>query len=345
MANVAWIGLGAMGFQMAGRLSRFPCVVYNRATSIAKEHSTKFGTVFAPSIQTLCKSSPSMIFTCLPTSKEVENVINEIMCHKELLQKDTLFVDCTSGEPADTRKIGKILESSGFSMVDAPISGGPHGAKAGTLSMMVGGSRSDFDRLKSVATAISANQVYCGPLSSGHAVKAINNIMNSTHLMVAAEGLAALTKMGIDPAAALRVINASSGRSLQTEQRLPKAVLSRKFDYNFKLGLMNKDINIANRIMDDYFPEALLMRTTQVLSNNAVKEMGYDADYTEMVRYVEKVANVIIQSPLDTDSKSSTSAKDSVEQTVAAETSQQKSRSPSPPFLREKTSAEQQQTP
>lgn len=62
---------------------------------------------------------------------------------------------------------------------------------------------------------------------------------------------------------------------------------------------MDKDINIANRILDDFFPEASLMRTTQILSNRAVKEMGYDADYTEMVRYVEKVSNVIIESPLE----------------------------------------------
>mmetsp|Transcript_37645 Transcript_37645/g.118644 ORF Transcript_37645/g.118644 Transcript_37645/m.118644 type:complete len:93 (-) Transcript_37645:628-906(-) len=82
--------------------------------------------------------------------------------------------------------------------------------------------------------------MHVGPCGSGHAVKSVNNAMNATHLIIAAEGLCTLQKFGVCPADALSVINASSGRSLQTEVRMPMSVLPRTFDYGFKLGLMEK---------------------------------------------------------------------------------------------------------
>lgn len=187
----------------------------------------------------------------------------------------------------ETRRIGERVRRANLSMVDAPVSGGPLGAQNGTLAIMVGGERSDFERLKPVLIPLSKTQVHVGGLGAGHAVKAINNVLNATHLLVAAEGLATLARMGIDPEKALKVINASSGRSLQTTTRIPTNVLTRKFDYGFKLGLMHKDVSIAKSMVDEFSPEAMILPRTAQLANDALEKFGYLADYTEMVKVVE----------------------------------------------------------
>ena len=124
-------------------------------------------------------------------------------------------------------------------------------------------------------------------------VKAINNAMNVSHLLLASEGLLALQRFGVAPATALEVINASSGRSLQTEVRLPERVLTGSFDYGFKLGLMAKDVGIANAVMDANFPEAgqFFRRSGDVLGD-AVAQLGPDADYTAAVKVLEGVAGM-----------------------------------------------------
>merc|ERR1712151_226233 len=97
----------------------------------------------------------------------------------------------------------------------------------------------------------------------GHAVKAVNNACNVSYLLCIHEGLLALKKMGVDPTAALSVINKSSGRSLMSEVRVPDEIITGNFNYGFKLGLMAKDVNIATDLMDEYFPEAQVYRRTQ----------------------------------------------------------------------------------
>jgi 3-hydroxyisobutyrate dehydrogenase-like beta-hydroxyacid dehydrogenase len=101
--------------------------------------------------------------------------------------------------------------------------------------------------------------------------------------------------MGVSPDVALSVINSSSGRSLQTQARLPEKVLTRSFDYGFKLGLMKKDVGIANDLLDSYFPDATLMRETKRLLESACDRLGVDADYTECVKELEARSNVRLE--------------------------------------------------
>jgi 3-hydroxyisobutyrate dehydrogenase len=109
----------------------------------------------------------------------------------------------------------------------------------------------------------------------------------------------------VDPARALAAINASSGRSLMTEERIPDEVLSRRFQYGFKLGLMLKDVDIANSIMDKFFPEAELMRVSRHLVREAVQMFSRDADYTAVTKLIEQKAQTqIIDSRSSEDDKS-----------------------------------------
>ena len=132
-------------------------------------------------------------------------------------------------------------------------------------------------------------------MGAGHATKAVNNALNATHLLAGAEGLIALQRFGIAPERALAAINVASGRSLQTEQRLPQTVLSRSFDYGFKLELMHKDLRIADGLMANAsLPEgggsANYFSRTSALYGAALGALGEGADYTEAVKLLERSA-------------------------------------------------------
>jgi 3-hydroxyisobutyrate dehydrogenase len=142
--------------------------------------------------------------------------------------------------------------------------------------------------------AFAANVVYLGPVGSGHAVKAVNNACNVSNLLCLHEGLLALKKMGVNPSAALEVINKSSGRSLMSQARVPEEVVTGDFNYGFKLGLMAKDVGIATDILDKYFPNAKIYRNTAKMHLDAMAAgtVTFDSDYTEIVKHQEVQAGV-----------------------------------------------------
>jgi len=297
--TVAFVGLGAMGWGMAANLAKAaaagkiasPVLVWNRTTAKAQEHAAEFGTEFATTLADL--SVADVVVSCLPTSAQVEETATQL---GPLLRRGSIWIDCTSGEPMATRAIAAgALHAAGVSMVDCPVSGGPAGAKSGQLTAMIGG---DSNGLAAPIVALFAhkNVVPCGGLGAGHAVKAINNALNVAHLAIAGEGLLALAKLGVPPAVALQAINGSSGRSLQTEVRLPSEVLSRKFGYGFKLGLMLKDVTIAVdgvcNVASSAGSENGMLPSVKRLLEDAVESEGYDADYTRVLRTLEARAGV-----------------------------------------------------
>lgn len=244
--DVAFVGLGAMGYGMAANLARHhsdkdkgSVFVWNRTSSVAEKHASEFGTRAVSSLDDL--KGCSVVFMCLPTSKEVKSI-----CSRLVLDSGAIVADCTSGNPIMTREIASSLAERQIEMVDCPVSGGPAGGKSGQLASMVGGSPNAISTVEPYLRCMAQKKVVqVGPIGSGHAVKAVNNTLNTAHLAIATEGLLALAKFGVPPDVAVEAINGSSGRSLQTEERIPKEVLSREFDYGFPLGLMLKDVTVA----------------------------------------------------------------------------------------------------
>ncbi|CAE7195220.1 unnamed protein product [Symbiodinium sp. CCMP2592] len=227
--RVAFVGLGAMGYHMAGHLAkRHPgrCRVWNRSAEKARRHSEEFGSNAATSLAEL--SDSQVVVFCLPTSKEDEAIVEQVAPH---LARDSCVVSCTSGEPGVTTRLATSLRDRfGVHFLDCPVSGGPKGAAAGSLTCMLGSDSDDAaESVMPFLDSFAKKVVRCGPAGAGHAVKAVNNALNVTHLLLGAEGLLALQRLGVDPQVALEAINGSSGRSLQTEQRLPQEVLTRRF--------------------------------------------------------------------------------------------------------------------
>tara|TARA_Y100000389_G_scaffold138216_2_gene135918 strand:- start:11126 stop:12004 length:879 start_codon:yes stop_codon:yes gene_type:complete len=279
-----------MGWGIAGNLAMRQSdmdshvIVWNRTQSIAHQHAVAYQTQVAETLNVA--ANVHVIITCLPTSKEVNEVVHEIAAY---LRHGALWIDCTSGDPKATQGICAFLSERGVDFVDSPVSGGPQGALSGELTAMVGGSA--FKRAEPFIACFARKKiVHCGATGSGHAVKAMNNCLNAAHLIVAGEGLLALSEFGVDPAVALHAINASSGRSLQTEVRVPTEVLTRKFAYGFKLGLMLKDVNTAIVGVGVPSTDLSLLSLTQNVLQASINEHGADADYTTVIQTLERRA-------------------------------------------------------
>ena len=170
------------------------------------------------------------------------------------------------------------------------MSGGTSGAEAATLTVMVGGDAADFARVREVLDAFGEKLVHCGPVGAGHALKSVNNALLAVHIWSTAEGLATLKKAGVDPALALDVINASSGRSNASMNLFPQRVLTRAFPRTFRLALLDKDVGIAAQVARDTATSAPLLQLTAELFRAAHTLLGDDADHVEAAKLVERWA-------------------------------------------------------
>jgi 3-hydroxyisobutyrate dehydrogenase len=207
----------------------------------------------------------------------------------------SMLIDCTSGDPAVSRRLAGRLAERGIGVIDAPVSGGTIGAERGTLTVMCGGDQAAFDRAHPVIDAFGEKLVLCGPVGSGHALKAVNNALLAVHVWATGEGLAALTKAGVSPAVALDVINASSGRSFASQQLFAERVLTREFPRTFRLALLDKDAGIAAGVAREQRVPSPLLQLTSELFRAAHALLGEEADHVEAVRVIEQWAGAEIR--------------------------------------------------
>jgi len=235
------------------------------------------------------------VFTCLPTSVEVEQLLDGPDGLLAGLQRGALLIDCTSGDPDGSRRIAKRLAAAGVGFIDAPVSGGVSGAEQGTLTVMCGGSAADLAKARPVLEAFGRKIVHCGDVGAGDAVKAVNNAMLAVHIWAAGEGLAALAKSGVEPKVALDVINASSGRSNSSENLFPERVLTRAFPRTFRLALLDKDLRIAADFARAQKVTSPLLQLTSELFRLARVALGEEADHVEAVKVVEQWAGTEIR--------------------------------------------------
>jgi len=293
--RVAFLGLGAIGRPMAVRVAAaHPTVVWNRTTERAAELARQTGARLAETPRDAA-SDADVVITCLPTSAEVEALLEGPDGLLAGLRRGALLADCTSGDPASSRRIAARLEGEGIAFVDAPVSGGTNGAEAGTLTVMVGGTTADYERAKPVLAAFGRTIVHMGPVGAGHAMKAVNNALLAVNILAVAEGITALVKAGVPARTALDVLNVSSGRSFVSENLVPERVLTGLFPNTFRLALLHKDAGIAAQLLRDTGVEGPVHDLAHRLFGEARKMLGEDADYLEAIRVTEQQAGVEIR--------------------------------------------------
>ena len=290
--TVAFLGLGAIGRPMAARLAHAADIslrVWNRTPDKAEAFGREHGARVAKTPADAARGA-DVVITCLPVSADVESLLDGDQGLLAGMSSGATLVDCTSGDPASSRRIAARLADRGLGYLDAPVSGGTSGAEQGTLTVMVGGDAALLEHVRPVLETFGKKIVHCGPLGAGAALKSVNNALLAVHIWSTAEGLATLAKAGVSPAVALDVINASSGRSNASMNLFSDRVLSRAFPRTFRLALLDKDVGIAAGVAREQKVPAPLLQLTAELFRVAHGALGEEADHVEAVKVVEQWA-------------------------------------------------------
>lgn len=284
--SVSFLGLGAMGYRMAAHLPKhFDDVkVWNRTFAKAEQHAQSYQTQ-AVDLQTALQSD--VIFSCLPTSKEVSDLIEQAI-ENHWLKANSIWVDCTSGVPEMAKQLSEKLKAYGVDFLDAPVSGQTIGAENATLTFMIGGEQSAFDKAYPVIQPMGKLIKLVGESGAGFAVKAVNNILMAVNLCAVIEGFSTLKANGVALDSALECINASSGKSLVSENIFPNRILNREFPLTFALPLLSKDTGIALDLAQNTQLSTPVLALVRNLLNIANSQSTSENDFSTMAKLYEQ---------------------------------------------------------
>jgi 3-hydroxyisobutyrate dehydrogenase len=288
--QLGYVGLGNMGGALARRILRVHKMrVYDlRPQTMAK--LAELGATPSQSPKALAAEC-DMVMTCLPTSNEVRDAIYGADGIAASLKKGGVIADMTTGDPNATRAMAKELNASGISLIDAPVSGGPHGADAGTIAIMIGASPDLYQRVRPIFETISPNIFHCGDVGTGHVMKLVNNVIAASVRTVTFEAVAMGIKNGLSLKTCAEVLAKGSARSYSTEITLPR-LLSANAKASFTLGLMHKDVRLATELGGASGSPMVVSGVVRELFQSALNEEGADADVNTMIRLFERQAKV-----------------------------------------------------
>ncbi|HXH09600.1 MAG TPA: 2-hydroxy-3-oxopropionate reductase [Alphaproteobacteria bacterium] len=292
--RVGFIGLGIMGRPMAKNvLSKgFPLSVYNRS-SAAVEELAKLGARPCQSSREVAEHS-DVILTCLPDSPDVEQVILGPQGVLEGARPGSIIADMSTIAPQVSIRLAEEAAKRGVQMLDAPVSGGDKGAIAGTLSIMVGGTKEAFDACLDIFRAMGTKIVHVGDIGAGGYTKLANQIMVALQLEAMAEGLVLGAKAGVDPALMVEAIGAGLARCGVLEMRAPN-VLEGNFTPGFMIRLHLKDLRLAleaGHALGVPLPVTAVVREMY----NALQVAGKgDCDHSAIILLLEDLARVQVR--------------------------------------------------
>ncbi len=266
--NVTFIGLGVMGYNMAGHLKKnnFNTTVYNRTSTVSEKWVNEFG---GESKTTPGDASSNADIVCICVGRD-EDLISVMEGNEGVIKNikdNTIIIDHTTASADIARKYYKLGKESNFSFLDAPVSGGQAGAENGILSVMVGGDQDQFDNAKSVMSAYGKTIELIGNAGSGQLAKMINQICIAGLVQGLSEAMAFGKKANLDMEKVLQVISKGAAQSWQMENRY-KTMLKGEYEFGFAVDWMRKDLSICfneaekngaslpvTKIVDKYYEE------------------------------------------------------------------------------------------
>jgi len=253
----------------------------------------------AESFTELARTSDAVI-TMLPDGEVVRRVALGADNHADdrllgALRPGSVVIDMSSSSPTGTQALGRDLAAHGIDMIDAPVSGGVARAETGALSIMVGGDAAVIDRCRAVFAALGEHIFATGPLGSGHALKALNNLVSAAGLIAAVEALLIGRRFGLDPGAMIDVFNASTARNNSTENKFKQFVLSGTFASGFSLDLMVKDLATAVELAHATGTPAPFSVECRKLWTAAHAQLAPGADHTAVVQWFEAVTGTTLK--------------------------------------------------
>ena len=241
---IGFIGLGVMGFPMAGHLSQHNRIaVFNRTKTKSEIWSTKHKGTICSSPADLAKIS-DVIILCVCNDNDVRDIVTGRQGLLNNLKPGTIVVDHTTTSAKLAKEIYELLDSNNVSYIDAPVSGGEVGAQLGKLSIMVGGNKDAFDQIKSILVPYTRLIKYMGLSGSGQYTKMVNQICIAGLIQALAEGINFSEKVGLDTKGVLEVVSNGAAQSWQMDNRW-LTMLDGNYDHGFAVDLMIKDLEIV----------------------------------------------------------------------------------------------------
>jgi 3-hydroxyisobutyrate dehydrogenase-like beta-hydroxyacid dehydrogenase len=289
--TIGFVGVGRMGGRMARRLldAGYPLAIFDTSNEAA-----------APLVEAGARrlnspaavaSEAEIVLASLPTPPIVEAVALGSGGIAEG-RRVKIFVDMSTTGATYAKRVAEGLAAKNITAVDAPVSGGITGAERGTVAVMVACPDEVFPVLKPVLEHLGKVFHVGRQPGQGQTMKLLNNLLSATAMAISSEAVVMGVKAGLDPQQIIDVINAGSGRNTATQDKIPRCVIPRTFDFGFAIGLLNKDIRLCLQEADALgVPMVVGSAVRQILSIATASE-GQDADMTELIKPVERWAGV-----------------------------------------------------
>lgn len=292
--EIGFVGLGIMGKWMALNLIKagFSLKFFARRKEVIEEVTSQGGKGL-PSVKELARQSAWIIF-CLPNTETVEEVLFGKDGMVEVLKPGQVVIDCGTIHPLSTRKIAQSLMEKGIPFLDAPVSGMEARAKAGTLTIMVGGEESAFQQVRPALEAMGNKIIYMGASGNGQMMKMINNVLLDIHCATLAELLALAVKMGLDPEQVVAVVRSGTGQCFAVDNFGP-LILERNFGPGYPMGDAYKDMVHAVEISSAQRIPLPLTAAAMVTYQMALDQGLGRENKGAMVKVWEKVLGVEVR--------------------------------------------------
>ena len=294
--NIGYVGLGNMGSALAGRLQLQHQLLVHDRDSAAVRRLVDAGATASPDLGDL-GARCDVILLCLPTSDHVRAVIFGEGGLAATVKPGALIVDQTSGDPVATRAMATELANLHVDLIDAPVSGGPPGAQAGTIAIMVGAAPELFKRVRPVLTSISPNVFHAGGVGTGHTIKLVNNLLSTTQRLLTFEAMSLAAKNGVEPRTAVEILMASGGRNAFLEKIMGPLILEGNLSTGFTLGLAHKDVRLACGLGVASGVPMFFGNVTRELYQVCISEMGSDAKVDSAALVVDRLAGTEVVPP------------------------------------------------
>lgn len=246
------VGVGRMGAPMALNLQRagYGVVVWDVNAKAVHQFEGQDGVAPARNLADMAKSC-HIVLTVLPSSREVEAILLGKDGLGPHLQAGSVVIDHTTADPASTKKVAKALQAKKVHLLDAAMSGGVAGAKAGTLTFMVGGDEGIYNTCRPVLEAVGRDIFYLGASGSGHAMKLLHNMCSMTVFLATCEAVHLGMRWGFTVKQIIDVLQSGNARSYATEVRFPRYIMPGTFNSGADVALFSKDITLALKLAKD----------------------------------------------------------------------------------------------
>ncbi|MDE3100642.1 MAG: NAD(P)-dependent oxidoreductase [Chloroflexota bacterium] len=289
---IGFIGLGQMGGRMVRRFLAAGYTVHAYDTSrAALDAAVGHGAAAAGSVAEVARASEVVILS-LPTPAVVREVVLGPGGIRETGGARCVIDHSTTGLEVE-REVGAALAAAGVEVIDAPVSGGVRGAENGTLSIMVATPHDVLERRRPILERVGTKIVPVGTEpGQAQVMKLVNNMISSAAMIATAEGMVLGVKAGLDPTTMLEVLNSSTGKNSHTEDKFPRFVLPRTFNFGFTIGLLDKDVRLGLQMAKTLNVPMPVISGAEQLWSVALAEGGPDQDMTSIVKYFEKWAHV-----------------------------------------------------